>query len=286
MTPSYARVIEMPQWGMKSKLKKPKQVVVSMNQMKKSLFCILFLVTSAILNTCTAEPTSPIHPENLFEEHAVSVQEDSEDISFRYRLLKPETSDSNKKFPLVIFFHGAGERGSDNARQLKYFPTWMTSDPLRKKYPCFILAPQCREGYRWSAVDMTTDMQAAMKALDHVIETEAVDTDQILITGLSMGGAAAWEVAMRLPERIAAAVPVCGKSEEKYAELAKDVPLWVVHGDADTVIPVDCSRSMVAAVKEAGGNPKYTELPGVGHDSWTAAYHDEKLLDWFFKQHR
>lgn len=86
---------------------------------------------------------------------------------------------------------------------------------------------------------------------------------------------------MRLPERIAAAVVVCGKSEEKYAELAKDVPLWVVHGDADTVIPVDCSRSMVAAVKEAGGNPKYTELPGVGHDSWTAAYHDEKLLDWF-----
>ncbi len=257
-----------------------------MNINTTHFFCGLLLFTCAISNECAAEQPTPMKPENLFEEHAVSVQEDGEDISFRYRLLRPETSDSNKKFPLVIFFHGAGERGSDNARQLKYFPTWMTSDSLRKKYPCFILAPQCREGYRWSAVDMTTDMQAAMKALDHVIETEAIDTDQILVTGLSMGGAAAWEVAMRLPERIAAAVPVCGKSEEQYAELAKDVPLWVVHGDADKVIPVHCSRSMVAAVKEAGGNPKYTELPGVGHDSWTAAYHDEELLDWFFKQHR
>ena len=72
----------------------------------------------------------------------------------------------------------------------------MTSDSLRKKYPCFILAPQCREGYRWSAVDMTTDMQAALKALDQVIETEAIDTDQILVTGLSMGGAATWELSL------------------------------------------------------------------------------------------
>lgn len=258
-----------------------------MNQMKKLLLCILLLVTSATLNTCTAEQTSLKSSENLYEEQTVSVQKNDEEIVFQYRLLRPETSASQKKFPLVLFFHGAGERGSDNASQLKYFPTWMTSDALRKKYPCFILAPQCREGYRWSAVDMTIDMQAAMKALDHVIETEdAIDTDQILVTGLSMGGAATWEVAMRIPERIAAAVPVCGKSEEKYAELAKDVPIWAVHGDADKVIPVDCSRSMVEAVKAAGGNPKYTELPGVGHDSWTAAYHNEELLDWFFRQRR
>ena len=257
-----------------------------MNINTTHFFCGLLLFTCAISNECAAEQPTPMNPENSYEEHTVSVQEDGNDISFRYRLLRPEGADAQKKFPLVIFFHGAGERGSNNTDQLKYFPTWMTSDALRKKYPCFILAPQCREGYRWSAVDMTTDMQAALKALDQVVETEAIDTDQILVTGLSMGGAATWEVAMRLPERIAAAVPVCGKSEEQYAELAKDVPLWVVHGDADKVIPVDCSRSLVAAVKEAGGNPKYTELPGVGHDSWTAAYHDEELLDWFFKQHR
>ena len=110
----------------------------------------------------------------------------------------------------------------------------MTSDSLRKKYPCFILAPQCREGYRWSAVDMTIDMQAAMKALDHVIETEdAIDTDQILVTGLSMGGAATWEVAMRIPERIAAAVPVCGKSEE-------NMPSWqkMFRFGLSTVMPI------------------------------------------------
>ena len=248
-------------------------------------FCGLILCVY-LSNQCAAEEPTPMKLEKLYEEQTVSIEEDGHDVSFRYRLFRPESADSQKKFPLVLFFHGAGERGSDNLNQLKYFPTWMTTKPLRDKYPCFILAPQCREGYRWSAVDMTTDMEAALKALDHVIETEAIDTDQILVTGLSMGGAATWEVAMRLPERIAAAVPVCGKSEEQYAELAKDVPLWVVHGDADKVIPVDCSRSMVAAVKEAGGNPKYTELPGVGHDSWTAAYHDKEILDWFFKQHR
>jgi predicted peptidase len=101
-----------------------------------------------------------------------------------------------------------------------------------------------------------------------------------------MGGAAAWEVAMRMPERVAAVVPVCGKSEEQYAKMAKDVPIWCFHGAADKVIPVGCSRAMVAAVEAAGGKPKYTELPGVGHDSWTSAYHNEELLDWFFKQHQ
>ena len=196
-------------------------------------FCGLILCVY-LSNQCAAEEPTPMKLEKLYEEQTVSIEEDGHDVSFRYRLFRPESADSQKKFPLVLFFHGAGERGSDNLNQLKYFPTWMTTKPLRDKYPCFILAPQCREGYRWSAVDMTTDMEAALKALDHVIETEAIDTDQILVK----------------------------------------------------VIPVDCSRSMVAAVKEAGGNPKYTELPGVGHDSWTAAYHDNEILDWFFRQHR
>jgi predicted peptidase len=238
--------------------------------MKSTRFIFFFTAANFAACSCNAaDQPELIQVAKRFSEQTITVEENETDVMFRYRLLRPLPSPTRKTFPLVIFFHGSGERGSNNLGQLKY-----------------ILAPQCRADQKWSSRDMTTDMQAAIKALDHVIATEKVDPQQILVTGLSMGGAATWEMCMRLPERIAAGVPVCGKSDEQFAKLVKDVPLWIFHGDADRVIPVECSRGMVAAVKAAGGSPRYTELPGVGHDSWTAAYHDPEMLDWFFRQRR
>ena len=255
--------------------------------MKSTRFIFFFTAANFAACSCNAaDQPELIQVAKRFSEQTITVEENETDVMFRYRLLRPLPSPTRKTFPLVIFFHGSGERGSNNLGQLKYFPAWMSEDTNREKYPCFILAPQCRADQKWSSRDMTIDMQAAIKALDHVIATEKVDPQQILVTGLSMGGAATWEMCMRLPERIAAGVPVCGKSDEQFAKLVKDVPLWVFHGDADRVIPVECSRGMVAAVKAAGGSPRYTELPGVGHDSWTAAYHDPEMLDWFFRQRR
>lgn len=255
--------------------------------MKPIAFALILTATTlAMYSSNAADQPDLTQVAKRFTEQATTVRENETDVTFRYRLLRPHSSSTRKTFPLVFFFHGAGERGSDNLRQLKYFPTWMSEETNQENYPCFILAPQCRADHRWSAHDMTTDMQAALKALDHVTATEKVDPQQILVTGLSMGGAATWEVCMRRPKQIAAGVPVCGRSEEQYATLVKDVPLWIFHGDADRVIPVECSRGMVAAVKAAGGKPRYTELPGVGHDSWTAAYHNREMLDWFFQQRR
>ena len=129
-------------------------------------------------------------------------------------------------------------------------------------------------------------MVAAIKALEEIIASEPIDTTRIYLTGLSMGGYGSWDLVARMPNRFAAVVPVCGGGDEKTAPLFANVPVWCFHGDADKAVPVEHSRRMIAAIKSAGGTPKYSELPGVGHDSWTPAYRDPQVLDWIFSQRR
>jgi predicted peptidase len=214
-------------------------------------------------------------------------------------LLKPAKIEEGKKYPVVLFLHGAGERGDDNAAQLKYLPEWMTSAERRKKYPCFVIAPQCREGKMWAAArwgmkqsvampkEPTDQMKVVIGILDHVMKNYPVDLRRVYLTGLSMGGYGSWELAMRMPDRFAAVVPICGGGDEAQAEKIAKLPIWAWHGDADEAVPVERSRRMIAALKKAGGEPKYTELKGVGHDSWTPAYtRDDGVLPWMFEQHK
>jgi predicted peptidase len=132
----------------------------------------------------------------------------------------------------------------------------------------------------------TVDLSAAAAALEETIAREQVDPDRIYLTGLSMGGYGAWDLATRMPDRFAAMLPVCGGGDERTAARVAALPIWCFHGDADTAVPVERSRSMIAAVQAAGGRPIYSELAGVGHDSWTPAYRDEFVLDWLFSQRR
>ncbi|MDA1038683.1 MAG: alpha/beta fold hydrolase [Planctomycetota bacterium] len=234
----------------------------------------------------------------VYEEHSVSVLEHGEPARFRYRLLRPAQSEPGKTYPLLLFLHGAGERGSDNLAQIKYLPTWLAEPELRDRYPCFVVAPQCRADHRWApfdwsdkkssplAIEPTGDLAAAVAAVDAVVAAEPIDPDRIYLTGLSMGGYGAWELAARTPHRFAAVAPICGGGDEAQAAKLVGLPIWCFHGGDDKVVPVERSRSMVAAVKAAGGMPKYTELPGVGHDSWTPAYRNSDLLDWLFRQRR
>jgi predicted peptidase len=228
-----------------------------------------------------------------FAAGSVSVTEAGQAVEFRYRLLEPAASAAGERYPLVVFLHGAGERGRDNEKQLKYLPTWMAEPALRERHPCFLLAPQCREGERWVDVSwadkkslpqgpLTTDLLAAVAAMQYVISHEAVDPARIYLTGLSMGGFGTWDLAARQPERFAAILPICGGGDEATAPRLAKLPIWCFHGDADETVPVERSRSMVAAVRAAGGSPKYSELPGVGHDAWTPAYRDPAVLDWLF----
>ena len=122
------------------------------------------------------------------------------------------------------------------------------------------------------------------RRLDQLIAKKPIDTRRIYLTGLSMGGYGTWDLIARQPERFAAAIPICGGGDPATAERIKHIPLWVFHGDADSAVKVSRSRDMVAALKQAGGEPKYTEYEGVGHDSWTRTYKSPEIYEWLFSQ--
>ena len=236
--------------------------------------------------------------DKLYEARTVRVApaKDAAPIDFAYRLLKPAAIAPGTRYPLVIFLHGAGERGNDNLNQLTYFPTWIAESSARKAHPCFVLAPQCRDDQKWVDVDWsalestpqsptpTGDMLAVIAAIEETIKREPIDPTRISLTGLSMGGYGSWDLAARMPERFAAVLPICGGGDEATAAKIKDLPIWCFHGDADTAVRVERSRTMIEALRAAGGTPKYSELAGVGHDSWTPAYRDPAALTWLFAQ--
>ena len=258
------------------------------------------------MQTSVAPALMPAEPQtdlkSLYRQRSVVAQDRGQSVEFRYRLLHPESVDIAPQppggYPLVLFLHGAGERGDDNIQQLKYFPSWLAEPALRRRHPCFVLAPQCRIDERWvdatwtdnrstplSALP-TVDLAAASAAVDEVVASEAVDPGRIYLTGLSMGGYGTWDLAARLPDRFAALLPVCGGGDEQQATRLARLPIWCFHGDADNAVPVARSRAMITAVRAAGGRPIYSELPGVGNDSWKPAYRDAFVLDWLFSQRR
>lgn len=218
----------------------------------------------------------------------------------KFQMMEPAAwQESDKKFPLVIFLHGAGERGDDNEAQLVHGMKDFASDANREKYPCFVVAPQCPKNESWASIDRTQEKAALAdqpsKALALVMEliqqTETeypIDSERIYITGLSMGGYGTWDAIERYPDRFAAALPICGGGDSSQEQVSKIVklPIWVFHGGDDTVVPAARSIEMVEAIKQAGGEPKYTQYEGVGHDSWTETYKNPEVLKWLFSQKR
>lgn len=221
------------------------------------------------------------------------------DFTLPYRLYIPENVNPTEKLPLVVLMHGAGERGVDNRYQFYR----MKGFPFLGKYPCIVLAPQCptREftdnnsdcvwvdtpfGAPSSTMktEPTRPLQLAIELLDSISLLPQIDQNRIYITGLSMGGFATWELIQRFPTKFAAAVPVCGGGDPAYAAKFAKLPLWTFHGDADNTVLPQRSQEMIKAIKSAGGNPLYTEYPGVGHGAWTATYANEKMWDWMFSQ--
>lgn len=220
---------------------------------------------------------------------------DSAGKTLPYRFMKPEGYDAAKKYPLVIFLHGAGERGTDNEKQLVHGVPQFASKENREKYPCFLIAPQCPEGAKWVDVDwgadshtmpekMTEPARLTVELIEALLKGYSIDPKRVYITGLSMGGYGAWDLIARRPDLFAAVVPVCGGGDEKTAEKIKTIPIWAFHGAKDTVVKPERSRRMIAALEKAGAKPKYTEYPTVGHDSWNPAYKDPEMFKWLFAQ--
>lgn len=215
----------------------------------------------------------------------------------RYRLMSPPRQEAGKKYPLVLFYHGAGERGADNTKQLIHGMADFASQQNRTKYPCFVLAPQCPNGQQWvdtpwtlPAHTMPAEPAPALKlSLDLVdaLEKELpIDSTRIYVTGLSMGGFGVWDAIQRQPTRFAAAAPVCGGGDTALAKSIAAVPLWAFHGDQDTVVKPSRSQDMVEALKAAGGSPRLTLYPGVGHNSWAPTYRNPEFYAWLFQQQK
>ncbi|MCA8948501.1 MAG: dienelactone hydrolase family protein, partial [Planctomycetes bacterium] len=216
--------------------------------------------------------------------------------SYPYRLLEPLPELAHAPRPLVVFLHGAGERGDDNERQLTWLPAVLGRRELRERLPCYLLAVQCPQDERWVetpwgeavseplAPAPSPALRAVMVAMDRIVATRRVDRGRVYVTGLSMGGYGTWDLAARLPDRFAAALPVCGGGDERSAGRLAGLPISVWHGGADKVVPVARSRVMVATLRALGVPVDYRELDGVGHDAWKRAYGDDGALPWLFAQ--
>ncbi len=219
-----------------------------------------------------------------------------------YQILFPKNYDRTQKYPLVLLLHGAGERGTDNEKQLTHGAKLFLEEKNRADFPAIVVFPQCPPESYWSSVKidrekrpMSLDFsyadqlnwptQAAVDLVKSLLKTESVDKKKVYLMGLSMGGMGTFETLSRYPKLFAAATPICGGGDPDLArKYAKRLPLWVFHGDADNVVEVKYSREMVAKLKELGANVQYTEYPGVGHDSWNNAFAEPKLLPWLFGQ--
>ena len=209
----------------------------------------------------------------------------------RYRLLYPDVI-PGKKFPLVVFLHGSGERGDDNDAQLKWGVMQFATDEAMKNFPAFVIAPQCPKEDTWSnyngkfSTNPKKSLELVRALIDEMIKNYPVDTDRIYITGLSMGGYGTFDAQARYPDLFAAAVPVCGGGDPKTAKNFKRVPIWIFAGAEDSVVPAERSLEMLTALMEAGAKPGYTQLPETGHFSWLAAYSDPMLMQWLFRQRK
>lgn len=217
--------------------------------------------------------------------------------TLRYRLFTPDPTPAGGKPPLVLFLHGAGERGDDNAAQLLHGV--VEFHRRQAEHPCLVLVPQCPAGRKWVEVDWgkgsgagtfpaepSEPLKLAVAVVDDLVAAGRADPDRLYVTGLSMGGYGTWYAAALPGSRFAAAAPVCGGGDPMWAGRYAALPIWAFHGGADRTVPAGRSREMIEAIRAAGGAPRYTEYPGVGHDSWTRTYADDAFHAWLFAQRR
>ena len=224
----------------------------------------------------------------------------SEGDTIPYRLFVPEDYDPKKKYPVILFHHGGGGTGDDNRQNLEgaLVKEWILPE-AQAANPCLIVVPQIpgkkaktSESLKAAVGAMKVHIRTIHEILDSLEEEFSIDTSREYVTGLSFGGECTWMSMIERPDRFAAGVPICATgllvemdAPDRGREFAQ-FPLWIFHGDADDVVPVETSRKIVTALRDAGGDPKYTEYPDVNHYSWDLAYRDPELIEWLFAQSR
>jgi len=218
----------------------------------------------------------------------------NEGLELKYAVYLPRAYDPSRAWPLILFLHGSGESGTDGSRELAQgLPRELVSNP--DLWPFIVIIPQKpSQDTEWEQYELDL-----MTMLAHARREYNVDPERLVLTGLSQGGHGAWVLAGRHRELWAAVVPVCGYGTTQntkpgvfngtVAELAHGIgtlPLWAFHGEADDVVPVAETRTMIAELEKAGAKPRVTVYPGVGHGCWERAYGEPELPRWLLAQRR
>jgi len=233
----------------------------------------LLMTSPALVSACASLPSAPpVPPEGLAAGEQKAWQLEGERM---WVWLPPEYAQRRERWPLLVFLHGSGERGSDLEAVKRNGPPMLAARGTT--YPLVLVSPQLEAGAVWNP-ERLHQLLAALKTRLHV------DPQRCLGTGLSLGGHGMWHWASTYPRDLAAIAPVCGYGDPARVAAMRDVPVRAYHGDADTVVPLAKQQACVDALRAAGGRASFTIYPGVGHDSWTPAYQDPDLLPWLLAQ--
>ena len=270
--------------------------------MRHALLCFL----AACLSVPAAAQTEQART------YEARVFEDQSGDRLQYRLFRPADYDLSERYPLVVYLHGGGGRGDDNLKQLvggnAYGTGLFSSDKVQQKHPSFVLAPQtssatAADGWgglnrpprdSWDRTKTNAEflpdpagepIDLLVRLIDSLNAEFSLDANRIYVTGQSMGGYGSWGLITRYPYLFAAAAPICGGGDPLAAKRI-EIPIWAFHGADDKVVPVQQSRAMIEALKANAAKPRYTEFPGVGHNSWEKAYSNPELVEWLFAQRR
>ncbi|MGV8815860.1 MAG: prolyl oligopeptidase family serine peptidase [Gelidibacter sp.] len=251
----------------------------------RGLIVTLFLMSALKL--------SAQHQEAFVQEQFISGKD-----TLNYRVMRPKSLESSKKYPLVVFLHGAGERGSDNTKQLAHGSELFYK--IRDSFPAIVIFPQCPENDYWSNVTVdrstmplslkfpsdsapTKSMTLVMQLVEKMLAKPNVDKNQIYVGGLSMGGMGTFEILFRKPDVFAAAFAICGAGNPETTEFyAKTVPMWIFHGANDDVVDPQQSVAMVSGILKYGGKPSFSLYAQDNHNSWDSAFAEPQLISWLF----
>ncbi len=253
--------------------------------MRKFLFLVLALVFGNLLQA----------QESLFGAYCHIEGNDT----LPYRLYRSQKADTmTEALPLVIFLHGAGERGNDNCKQVRHCVKYFLDDTVTSRYPFLLMAPQCPNERRWVNTDWslpehtmdslpTVELQGMRTVLDSLIDCGAVDSTRVYICGISMGGYGTWDALQRWPEKFAAAIPICGGGDPAYAEVMKDIPIYIFHGLQDGIVMPSRSIQMYDALREVGNEEAILiTYPELAHGCWDEAFSTKGLYRWLFGKKR
>ncbi|MBO3097781.1 carboxylesterase family protein [Gelidibacter pelagius] len=251
---------------------------------------IIFIITVLLLNPLKI---SAQHEDYYIEEQFVSGND-----TLNYRVLMPKSFESPNQFPVALFLHGAGERGSDNTRQLTHGSELFYK--MRDSFPAIVIFPQCPQNDYWANVTVdrstrplslsfpvdsapTKSMSLVMQLMDKMLTKPYVKKDQVYVGGLSMGGMGTFEILYRKPEVFAAAFAICGAGNPDATEAyAKTVPMWIFHGANDDVVGPQESVDMVSGILKYGGKPNFSLFAKDNHNSWDSAFAEPELIPWLF----